>query len=85
MSECAHLASLCKALQSGNFKEGNDWEHDSCQCIDWQPVLLRKHKGVSQCMQQMCGIVMNIMMLICCTTMKALHLPECRHPFEKSV
>lgn len=40
---CAYLASPCKALQPGDLEEGDDWEHDGCQSIDWQPVLLQNN------------------------------------------
>ena len=47
-SRFLYLASPCKALQPGDFKEGNDREHNGCQSIDGQPVLLQNMPGVSQ-------------------------------------
>lgn len=52
----AHLASLGKALQPGDLKEGDDWEHDGGQGIDWQPVLLHDN---AKC-QKLLGVTPTI-------------------------
>jgi len=42
-----HLASLGKALQPGDLEEGDDWEHNGGQGVDWQPVLLHDSNTLS--------------------------------------